>query len=102
MLNQDYYKIDLNDIINNLEPEEIQVLDYINDLNTDSFNGVSIEDMLEANEIIALDIKKTKLRLILERFRLINAIGIKMSQKTYFYYMKENGRKILELLSQNY
>ena len=34
LLNQDYYKIDLNDIINNLEPEEIQVLDYINDLNS--------------------------------------------------------------------
>lgn len=89
------YYIDLVDIINNLNEEEILVLDYLRD--TDRFNGITITDMEQSQ----LGIRKTKLYVILDKFKTLNAIGFVISSRYHSYYIKDNGKLILQYLQEN-
>lgn len=94
------YAVNLEDIIKNLTVEEIRLLDYLNIQNTDRFNGINITDMLEDESIIAIGVKHTKLNSMLDRLRVINAIGMTINGRYHYYYIKTVGTQIIELLGQ--
>ena len=94
------YTVKLEDIIKNLTAEEIRLLDYLNIQNTDRFNGINITDMLEDELIIAIGVKHTKLNSMLDRLRVIDAIGMTINGRYHYYYIKTVGTQIIELLGQ--
>lgn len=93
------YCVNLDDIIKNLSSDDIRVLDCLRD--TSIFDGITIKDLLEEENIIDIGAKHSKIYIILERLRAITAVGIKMDGKYYCYYIKEVGRIILKYLEEN-
>lgn len=93
--------VNLIPIINNLSNEEIRILDYLNEKGTDMFNGINIKDLMEDDRIIELGAKHSKLYSMLDRLKLINAIGAKTTGRYYSYYIKNNGKTILDYLENH-
>ena len=96
-----YYQIDIEDIIKNLSVSDIQVLIYLEEQKTDLFNGINLKDMLEDVRILEFGLKYTKLYTILDKLKLIDAVGSKTNCKFNDYYIKKNGKQILEYLDNN-
>lgn len=95
MTKSNYY-INMEEIICNITAEEVLVLECLKD--TDRFSGQTIKDMLETESISALGCKHSKVYFMLERLKLISAVGAVVSSRSHSYYIKEVGQSILDYL----
>lgn len=85
------YAIVLSTIMRKLKLEDVVILTILYDGKTDQYSGISSEDLLQDERLIAENIGRTSLNILMNKLEFIGAVGHYNKAKKKMYFIEETG-----------